>query len=293
MLLVPPARIGRRDALVATAVAAALVAPNLLWNAANDFATLQHTADNADLQRGLALDLDGPLEFLAGQFGIAGPVFFAAYLAGLAALGDPLRRWLAVFSVPILAIVAFQSLISEANANWAASAHVAALVLAVAVLLPRPRLLAAGLAINLAVTLALPLVAVYADRWKIGDNLVLARYVGQTALAEKAAESARAAGLDTIVSGNRAYLAAFFYSLRDSGLALYAEPVAGFPPHHYAQKHPLPPGPGDVLYVNRYPPACPGAAVTPVEVAAWQPALGFETRTVHAWRVPRACWFGG
>ena len=46
-------------------------------------------------------------------------------------------------------------------------------------------------------------------------------------------------------------LADFFYTLRDSGLAIHAEPTQGFPPHHYAQKHPLPPGPGDVLYITR------------------------------------------
>ncbi len=290
VVLVPAARIAWRDALVATAVAAGLIAPNLVWNATNEFATLHHTADNADFQ-GLSLDLAGLVEFVAGQFAVSGPVVFAAYLAGLAALRDPVRRWLAVFSVPILAIVSAQALISGANANWAASGHLAALVLAVAVLLPRPRLLAAGLAINLAVTLALPVAAVYADRWKAGDNLVLARYVGQSALADRAAEVAHANGLDAIVSGNRGYLAALFYTLRDSGLAIYAEPVAGFPPHHYAQKHPLPPGEGDVLYVGRAAPECRDAGAVPAEVASWQPALGFETRVVRAYRVPRACWF--
>ena len=62
--------------------------------------------------------------------------------------------------------------------------------------------------------------------------------------------------------------------------------MQGFPPHHYAQKHPLPPGPGDVLYVDRYPPACPNAAVTPAGGRLLAPALGFETHEVHAWRVP-------
>jgi lipid A galacturonosyltransferase RgtD len=288
--LVPGARIAWRDALVATAVAAALIAPNLVWNATNQFATLHHTADNADWE-GFSLDVAGLLEFVAGQFAVSGPVIFAAYLAGLAALRDPARRWLAAFSVPTLVVVSFQALMSGANANWAASAHLAGLVLAVAVLLPRPRLLAAGLAIHVAVTLALPVAAVYADRWKAGDNLVLARYVGQSALAEKAGEVARANGLDTVVSGNRAYLAAFFYSLRDAGLAIRAEPVEGFPPHHYAQKYPLTQGGGDVLYVGRAAPACRDAAVVPQEVANWQPALGFETRVVRAYRVPRACWF--
>ena len=288
--LVPSARIAWRDALVAAAVAAALIAPNLMWNATNQFATLHHTADNADWQ-GLSLDFDEFAEFLSAQFAVSGPVFFLATLVGYLRLRDPVRLTLALFSLPVFAVVSMQALFSGANANWAAVGHVAGLVLAIAELLPRPRLLALGLAINLAVTVALPVAAVYADRWKIGDNLVLARYVGQSALASKAAEVARETGLPTLVSGNRAYLAAFFYALRDSGLALYAEPVQGFPPHHYAQKHPLPPGPDDVLYVNRYPPACLNTAVAPQEVAAWRPALGFETHEVHAWRVPRACWF--
>jgi hypothetical protein len=86
-------------------------------------------------------------------------------------------------------------------------------------------------------------------------------------------------------------LADFFYTLRDSGLAIYAEPSRGFPPHHYAQKHPLPPGKGDVLYVTRDPegPAC-GASVPVTEIARWQPAEGFVTSEVFAFRVPRACW---
>ena len=121
---------------------------------------------------------------------------------------------------------------------------------------------------------------------------MLARYVGQAALSERAAEVAREAGLDTLVSGNRAMLADFFYTLRDCGLAIYAEPVAGFPPHHYAQKHPLPPGPGDVLYVDDAAPDCRVAGVVATPVAAWTPEDGYRRKEVTAWRVPRACWFG-
>jgi 4-amino-4-deoxy-L-arabinose transferase-like glycosyltransferase len=288
-LLLPRARLAWRDALLAAAVAAAVIAPNLVWNATNQFATLQHTADNADWQ-GVRIDLAGLAAFLAGQFAVSGPVLFAGYLAGLARLAGADRRYLALMSVPVLAIVSVQAAVSGANANWAASAHLAAVVLAVATLLPRPRLLAAGIAINLAVTVALPVAAVFADRWRIGDDLVLARYVGQGALAERAAAEARAAGLDTLVSSNRGMLAAFFYTLRDSGLAIHAAPVQGFPPHHYAQKHPLPPGTGDVLFVNRGAPECRGPA-TVTEVARWRPEDGFETREIGAWRVPRSCWF--
>ena len=86
-------------------------------------------------------------------------------------------------------------------------------------------------------------------------------------------------------------LADFFYTLRDGGLAIYAEPVEGFPPHHYAQKHPLPPGPGEVLFVDRTPrPACRDPGVVPERVAAWRPRTATAAE-VQAWRVPRRCWF--
>ena len=91
----------------------------------------------------------------------------------------------------------------------------------------------------------------------------------------------------------KVWIADFFYTLRDSGLAIYAEPVAGFPPHHYAQKHPLPPGPGDVLYITRSPegPDCAAPDVRPQRAGSWRPKLGFETREINAFRVSRRCWF--
>ncbi len=167
-------------------------------------------------------------------------------------------------------------------------------MLAAAVLAPHRRWLAAGLAINLAVTIALPVAAIFADRWKFGDNLVLAGYVGQEAFAEHAAaEGPRRRPSTPWSAPDRPSLAAFFYSLRYFGLAIYAEPVEGFPPHHYAQKHPLPPGEGDVLYITRTPtgPTCRATGTPVQEVARWRPELGFTTREHFAFRVPRSCWF--
>jgi hypothetical protein len=86
-------------------------------------------------------------------------------------------------------------------------------------------------------------------------------------------------------------LADFFYTLRDSGLALHAEPVEGFPPHHYAQKHPLPPGPGDVLFVDDAAPECRDPGVVAQRVATWTPEDGYRRKEVQAWRVARRCWF--
>ena len=73
-------------------------------------------------------------------------------------------------------------------------------------------------------------------------------------------------------------LADFFYTLRDAGFAIYAAPPIGFPSDHYAQKHPLPPGPGEVLYVTHAAAGltCRAPAVAPREVASWTPEAGLR-----------------
>ena len=205
-------------------------------------------------------------------------------------------RFLAAMSLPVFVLVSVQALRSGANANWAAAGHLGAVLLGIAVLAPRRRLLALSFAINLAVSLALPIAATQAARWHApGGNLVLARYVGQGAVSRRAAAIAEAEGLDTLVSDSRTLLADFFYTLRDSRLAIHAAPVEGFPPHHYALAHALPPGPGAVLFVSRDAegPDCPVAGVTPELVASWRPEEGFVTDTIYAHRVPRRCWYPG
>ena len=81
-----------------------------------------------------------------------------------------------------------------------------------------------------------------------------------------------------------------------SGLAIYAEPVEGFPPHHYAQKHPLPPGAGDVLYVTRGGtgpacraprPPCAGGRPLAAGARASSPARSSPSAC------PARCWFPG
>lgn len=294
--VLPRARIAWRDAGVAAAVAATVVAPNLAWNAAHEFTTLQHTADNADWQ-GPRLNASELAAFLAGQFAVAGPVLFAAYLAGLARLGrEPRLGYFAAVSLPVFAIVSVQALVSGANANWAAAGHPGAVVVAIVVLREHPRWLAASFAVNLAATLALPVAVVFADNLRTpSGELLLARYVGRAEVSLRAAGIARTQGLDTLVASDRAFLADFFYTLRDTGLTIRAEPVAGFPPHHYAQTQALPPGPGEVLYLTRDAagPQCRDGAPALERVARWRPAEGYVTGDIYAFRVSRACWHGG
>jgi lipid A galacturonosyltransferase RgtD len=288
-LALPRARIAWSDAAIATALALALIAPNLVWNATHDFATLHHTADNSDFQ-GFMLRPVALLQFWAGQFGVSGPMLFAAYLFGLGAVGRSWpHRYLAAMSLPVFAIVSLQALQAGANANWAAAGHVGAVVIGAAWLAGRRRWLIASFAVNGLVSLALPVATVFSDSWRVGSgNLVLERYVGMGDVSLRAADIAQAEGVDTIVASDRAFLADLFYTLRNSDLALYARPVAGFPPHHYAQEHSLPEGPGDVLYLSRDGTSpCPDA----VAVADWQPELGFHTEPIVAFRAPRSCFF--
>lgn len=293
-LLSRRARISPRDAGLALAVGFALVAPNLWWNYSNSFSAVTHVVEhNAGLENAARYDLGRVLEMFGAQFAVSGPVIFGAYLMGLTLIRrDSRLGYLAIFSLPVLAVVLIVALRSEANANWAAAAHVAAFLAAGFLLQGRPRWTAAGLGINLALTLALPVAAIFATSFRIGDDLVLKRYVGRAEVSRHIAEVARAEAIDTIVSSDRSTLADAFYTLRDSGLAIHAEPVEGFPPHHYAQKHPLPPGPGEVLFITTSAtgPDCRDASVRAVEAARWR-ANGYSTREIFAWRVPRACFF--
>ncbi|MEQ9315144.1 MAG: glycosyltransferase family 39 protein [Henriciella sp.] len=117
------------------ALAAAVIAPHLVWNAQNDFATVGHTVDNANLG-GELFNPENALKFLADQMGVFGPVSFLALIAGLAfmrrsATGEDARRehWLICFTVPVLLIIFGQSILSRAHANWAATAYPAGSVL--------------------------------------------------------------------------------------------------------------------------------------------------------------------
>ncbi|MEM9740442.1 MAG: glycosyltransferase family 39 protein [Pseudomonadota bacterium] len=125
--------------LAAIGIAAALIAPHMMWNVANEFATVSHTVDNANLEGDL-LNPENLGEFLLDQMGVFGPISFLALLGGIwpfvarPAMGEWDRRdlWLLAFIIPVIVIIAGQSVLSRAHANWAATAYPAASVLVAA-----------------------------------------------------------------------------------------------------------------------------------------------------------------
>ncbi|MFT5775757.1 ArnT family glycosyltransferase, partial [Hyphomonas sp.] len=123
--------------LVALLVAAAIFAPHMAWNAANDFKTVSHTVDNANLG-GELFHPEHALDFLVDQMGVFGPISLISLVFGLLVMrrsDEGLMgrdRWLLCFVIPVLVIILAQAVISRANANWAVTAWPAASVLVAA-----------------------------------------------------------------------------------------------------------------------------------------------------------------
>ena len=138
---------------------AAMLTPNLIWNSQNQFATLVHTSDNANLQDGLQLNPDELGEFLLGQFGVFGPLTFCLLLVALWALRrdrQGFELWLMLLVLTPLLFICVQAFISRANANWAAAAYASAPILLAGWAIRTPSIkpwLIAGLAINLFISI--------------------------------------------------------------------------------------------------------------------------------------------
>ena len=207
--------------LGASALALVIYLPNLWWNWNNGFVSYLHVRDNAELS-GPSLHPTAFLEFLGSQFGVFGPLFFAALLAILLrprALREPRARMLAVFALPALVMMLGVSLLSRAQPNWAAPTYVSAVVLVVAWTLGHgwQRLLVIGIAVNLGLAALLfgaseGLAAIGAPVSAKYDPLHRLR--GWRALGEHVnAQLAAHPGL-TLLADDRELLAALIYYVR-------------------------------------------------------------------------------
>jgi len=117
---------------VVAGIAAAILAPNLMWNAAHEFATISHTAENANLGQDL-FNPDEVFQFWGDQFGVFGIVPFPILLLALFAatkgqMATP-AKWLAVLAALPLFAITLEALLSRANANWAVTAYITAPIL--------------------------------------------------------------------------------------------------------------------------------------------------------------------
>lgn len=120
---------------VVFAASLAVLGPNLWWNVANDFATVSHTADNANIGEA-GFDPLHIFTYLGDQAVVFGPITLLILFAGFFLLAARKDRptatrelWLMCFIVPPLLVIMAQEIMSRAHANWAAAAYPGASVL--------------------------------------------------------------------------------------------------------------------------------------------------------------------
>lgn len=282
------------SAALCAAIAAGLIAPNLIWNAENDFQTIAHTAANANWTQA-AGHPDKLFKFLGDQFGVAGPVLLilmtAAGAAAVRARDDrgPLRYLLAI-SLPVLLTVSAQAFIARAHANWAAVAYPSA-VIAAAIFASRagwPRI---------AMRLSLGLHLVAGAAFLIGfTSLSLADAAGFSGAFKRLRGwdehgqeiAARAAGFDAILADDREVMSGLIYYARKGPAVVAWNPNARIDHHYEAFKAFDPATASRLLYVTTYADALPlhGAflTVTPVgtSVARMTPE---RARTLYLFEV--------
>ncbi|MEL6266928.1 MAG: glycosyltransferase family 39 protein [Pseudomonadota bacterium] len=120
---------------IAAAAALIVIAPNLIWNAANSFATAVHVAEDADPGHGY-FNPGKFAEFAGAQLGVIGPVVFLAILAAFWRrrdwIGDWRMRVLAWQTGLLLFAILALAFLTRAQPNWAAPAYVAGSLFAVA-----------------------------------------------------------------------------------------------------------------------------------------------------------------
>jgi hypothetical protein len=225
---------------LAAAIGLLILSPNLIWNAQNKFATVAHTAANANLG-GALIHPKEFFEFLGSQALVVGPVLFCAFVWRLWDAGRaPTRlrdedKFLLAFIIPTLLVILTQALISRAHANWAAAAYPAAVIWIVGRLvasLNGRRVLIGALATQLiigAFFLAVGLKPQLGDSAGLSDALKRARGWRETTAA--IAEHARRTKADVILVDHRSLYVQLAYYGRDLDLPpvrmwlLHAEPL--------------------------------------------------------------------
>ena len=226
-----------------------LIVPNLVWNYSHAFATFSHTADNANWS-GSLLHPTKALEFFGAQFGVFGPILFGAFLviawrAWRTGVPEPDRLLLA-FSLPLIAIITVQALLSRAHANWAATAYVAATVLVIATMI-RDRAwgwLVGSFALNVAVLVLIAVGTSTAGRLALPLKTdPFARTLGwaelATATREEIDQATRAGQpFAAVLTDDRAVTAELLYYMRDATTPVLAW-REGAPHDHFELTRPF------------------------------------------------------
>jgi len=107
--------------LLSSFIVILILFPNVLWNYQNDWSTLEHTSNNASLDK-IKLNPLGLVEFVFSQIIMVGPVLFMSFFIYLfkKIKINTNEKFLISFALPALLIVSIESFLVRAHANWAA-----------------------------------------------------------------------------------------------------------------------------------------------------------------------------
>lgn len=289
-LLIPAMRLPLRGWVALLVAFGLVILPNILWNLSHDLTTVSHTMDNVGWVRGASwlagLNPAGLAEFFFSQLAVIGPVLFAALLWGYIRPGGHVELTLVLFSLPVVLIVCTQALLERAYANWGVAAYFAGTVFAVSLLHRRaPKLLIASVAINAAVSVLLPVLAITAPFPESGGKPLLSRYLGRHDLSLQILDEAQRLDVEGVLATERDILADLYYAGRDTGLSVYAPPPEGRPDNYYEQNFPLPSGHGPVMLVGKSAPDCAGKPVGKLDTKDG----AYHGRKLSVWLLPEGC----
>ena len=242
--------------------ALAMIAPNIVWNLENGFATVSHTAYNAGL-KGDLFHPDRLAEFAGAQFGVFGPVLMGVIVAGLA-LGLRSGAWpratsddavLLAISAPVLLVGLSIAFLSKANANWAAPAYAGLALVATRWLVANAnrKWLAGSFAVALVAAAALTAAAL-SPRFveAIGQTNAFKLLRGWNTQGPAIALAAREGGFDAVLAEDREDMASLLYYTRRSGVPILMwTPDPTHPSDHYQMTKPYAGTPDRVLFVTR------------------------------------------
>jgi 4-amino-4-deoxy-L-arabinose transferase-like glycosyltransferase len=242
-----------------TLPAGLLVMPNLAWNMANGWVTVTHVGQNANLG-GPLFHPSEAVTFLGEQAGVFGPLLLAALAWRVIQLirgrADRREGWLFCFCLPILAIVTVQGFLSRANANWAATAYVAATVLIAGWAVARARLWLAKTSVALHAVAAIVVAVFFIDLPGIeppvkSDPLRRMRAWPETA--DRIISALEKHPGRVLLTDDRKTMASLLYQLRDTQWRPMMWDYDGQPDHHYELTARYIPSPGDkVLLVAKW-----------------------------------------
>jgi len=232
-------------AIVAALIAAALFSPNVIWNAGHGFPTVQHTGANIGWQYPY-IHPPEVLAYFAAQLGVFGPILFIVLLRAawreIRHPSDPAKVLLLCFSLPVLALLTVQALLSRAHGNWSATAYPAAAILVTAVMLELNRriLFWVSLGLNLAVAAMLAIAPAFALQLPLFERLqFLSNAVGWRGAADAVREKLAEDHYGAIVVDTRELAGELLYYLRNEPIPLYVLPAGPRPSDHYEMTRPF------------------------------------------------------